>query len=95
MVHLLTLRSSVDTHWQRLISEWEIAHHQNETKASKAINGLDAHYTAALHNTEAVYAAAMREVEATCSTSTREAEATCTTAVREAEAARATQTSKL
>ena len=44
MVHLLTFRASVDTHWQRLISESEIAHCQNETKASEAINGVEACY---------------------------------------------------
>ena len=95
MVHLLTFRASVDAHQQRLISESEIPHHQNETKASKAINGVEAHYMVALHNTMAIYAAAMRKVEATHSASTIEVEATYATTVREAEAARAVQTSKL
>ena len=95
MVHLLTFRASVDAHWQRLISELEIAHCQNKTKASIAINRVEGHYMAAICNTEAVYAAAMREVEAVCSASTREVETICTTAVREADAARAVQTSKL
>ena len=91
MVHLLSFRAPVDAHWQRLISESEITHHQNETKALETVNGVEAHYLAALHDTEAVYAAAMREVEATHVASTREAEATHTTMVREAEAARAVQ----
>ena len=95
MVHLLTFRASVDAHWQRLISESEITHCQNETKASKAINVVEAHYTAVLCNTEAIYTAAMREVKATHSASTREVEAAHATAVREAEAARTAQTSKL
>ena len=95
MVHLLTFRALVDAHQQRLISESEIANCQNETKTSKAINGVEAHYTVALHDSEAIYVAAKREAEATCYTFTREAEATRTTAVREAEAARAVQTSKL
>ena len=95
MVHLLTFRASVDAHWWRLISELEITHCQNETEASKAINGVEAHYTVALHNTKAVYAAAMKEAEDTHLASTREAEATHVTAVREAEATRAVQTSKL
>ena len=42
MVYLLTFRTSIDAHWQRLISELEIAHCQNETKASDAINGVEA-----------------------------------------------------
>ena len=61
MVHLLIFRTSVDAHQQRLISESEIAHHQNETKT---INGVEACYLVALCNTEAVYAAAMRKAEA-------------------------------
>ena len=89
MVQLLTFRASVDAHQQRLISESEITHCQNETKASEAINGVEACYAVALCNTEAVYAAAMRGAEATHSASTREAEATHATAVREAEVVRA------
>ena len=95
MVHRLTFRASVDAHWQRLISELEIAHCQNETKTSKAIKGVEAHYMVALCNTEAICMAAMTEAGATHSASTRDAEAICATAVREAEAATAVQTSKL
>ena len=95
MVHLLTFRASVDAHWQRLISGPEITHCQNETKISKAINRVEAHYAVALCNTEAIYTAAMREVEADSSASPREAEAAHATAVREAEAARMAQTCKL
>ena len=95
MVHLLTFRASVNTCQQRLTSESETAHCQNETKASKAINGVEAHYVAALCNTEAIYTAAMRKAEATHLASTREAEATHATMMREAEAARTAQTSKL
>ena len=95
MVHLLTFRDSVDAHQQRLISESEITHCQNETKVSEVINGVEAHYMVALHDTKAIYAAAMTETKATHSASTREAEATHATAVREAEAARVAQTFKL
>ena len=95
MVYLLTFRALVDAHQQRLISESEIIHCQNETKASKAITGVEAHYMVALHDTVAIYVAVVREAEAAHLASTREVDATCTTAVREAEAARAAQTSKL
>ena len=37
MVHLLTVRTSVDTHQQRIISEMEVTHCQNEIKTSEAI----------------------------------------------------------
>ena len=95
MVHLLTFRASVDACQWRLISESEIAHCQNETKALEVINGIEACYSAVLCNTEAVYTAAMREAEATHLASAREVEATHATMVREAEATRAAQTSKL
>ena len=95
MVHLLTLKASIDTHQQKLISDKEIAHHQNETKTSEAIKEIKACYVAALSDAEATYAAAIREVEATHSASTREAEVIHTTAVRKAEAASVAQTSKL
>ena len=71
MVHLLTFRASVDSHQQRLISESETAHCQNETEALEAITGVEACYMVAHHNTKAVYAAAMREAEATHLASTR------------------------
>ena len=89
MVHLLTLRASVDACQWRLISETEIAHHQNETKTSEAIKEVKAHYMATLSDDEAAYVAAIREAEATHSASAREADA-CTTAVREAEVIHAT-----
>ena len=95
IVHLLTVRTSVNAHQRRLISESQITHCKNETKASETINGLETYYMAALHDTKAVYAAALRKVEATHTASTREVEATCTTTVKEAETARAVQTSKL
>ena len=84
MGHLLI----VDTHQQKLISEMEITHHQNETKTSEAIKEIKAHYVAALGD-------AIGEAEAAHSASVREAEVICTTAVRKAEAASAVQTSKL
>ena len=48
MVHLLTVRASIDACWQRIMSETEVAHHQNEIKTSEAIREVKAHYAAAL-----------------------------------------------
>ena len=95
MVHLLTLKASVDAHWQKLISEMEIAHCQNETKTSEVIKEIKACYMAALNDAKATYVAAIREVEAIHSASSREVEVTCATAVRKAAAASAARTSKL
>ena len=87
IVHLLTLKASIDACWQKLISETEIAHCQNESKTSEAIKEIKAHSVAALSNAEATHVAAISEAEAANSASTREAEVICTTAVRKAEAA--------
>ena len=95
MVHLLTLKASVDTYWQKLISEMEIVHHQNETKTSEAMKEIEAHSATALGNAKATYVTAIREAEATHTASTREVEGICTTAVMRTEAASAAQTSKL
>ena len=85
MVHLLTLKASTDACQQKLISEMENARHQNETKNSKAIKEIKAHYAAALGDAEATYVAAVRDAEATHSASAREVEVIHTTAVRKAE----------
>ena len=95
MVHLLTLKASIDPYWWKLISEMEIAYHQNETKTLEAIKEIKAHYVAALSNAEATFAAAIRKAVATHSASAREMEVICATAVRNAEAASVAQTSKL
>ena len=94
-VHLLTLKASVDAHWQKLTSETEITHHQNESKTSKAIKEIKACYAAALSGAKATYVAAIREAEATHSAFAREAEVIHTTAVRKVEAASVVQTFKL
>ena len=95
MVHLLTVRASVDAHQWKIISETEVAHHQNEIKTSEAIREVKACYAVTLSNAESAYGTAMRKVEATRSASTIKAEAVCATAVRKAEAASVVQASKL
>ena len=95
MVHLLTIRASIDAHQKRIMSEMEVAHHQNEIKTSEAIREVKACYAATLGDAEAAYVTAMRKVETAHSTSTSEVEAACTTAVRKAEAASVAQASQL
>ena len=95
MVHLLTIRASVDAHQQRIISEREVTHHQNEIKTSEAIREVNAHYMAALSNAKAAYVTAMRKAETAHSASTSEPEAVHATAVRKAEAASVVKASNL
>ena len=95
MVHLFTVRASIDTHWWRIMSETEVTHCQNEIKTSEAIREVKASYVATLGDTEATNTTAMRKTETTHSTSTSEVEAAHITTVRKAEAASAVQASKL
>ena len=75
MVHLLTVMASINTHWWRIMSETEVAHHWNGIKTSKAIREVKASYAATLGNAMATYVTAMRKVETTHLTSISEAEA--------------------
>ena len=95
MVHLLTIRASVDAHCQRIISETEVTHCQNEIKTSEAIREVKAHYATAISDAKSASATAMRKADAACSASTSKMEAVHTTAVRKAEAASVVQASKL
>ena len=95
MIHLLTIRASIDAHQQRIISETEVAHCQNEIKTSEAIREVKACYMATFSDAKSAYGTAMRKAEATHSASNSEGEAACTTAVRKAEAASAVEASKL
>ena len=95
MVHLLTVRASVDAHQWRIISETEVTHCQNKIKTSEAIREAKTHYTATLGDAEAVYVSAMRKMETARSASTNEAEAVCATTVRKADTASAAQALKL
>ena len=87
MVHLLTVMASIDTHQQRIMSETEVAHCQNEIKTSEAIREVKACYTAALSDAESAYGTAIRKAEAVHSASTSEVEAVHATTVSKAKAA--------
>ena len=95
MVHLLTIRASVDTHFQRIISETGVTHCQNEIKTSEDIREVKGCYAAVTSNAKSGYMTAMRKMEVTHSASTSKVEAICTTRVRKAEVVNAAQASKL
>ena len=95
MVHLLTIRASIDAHQWRIMSETEIAHCQNELKTSEAIREVKTSYMATLGDAKATYVTAMRKAETAHLSSTSEVEAAHATTVRKAEAASAAQASKL
>ena len=95
MVQLLTSRASIDTHHQRIISETEVSHCQNEINLAEAIREVKARYTSLISDTKSTYVTAMRKAEATHSVSTSEVEVISATGVRKAEAANVVQASKL
>ena len=74
MVHLLTTRALTDTHHQRIISETEVSHHQNEINLAEAIREVKAMYAATISDAESAYVTAMRKADAAHSASTSEVE---------------------
>ena len=95
MVYLLTARALIDTHCQRIISETEVSHCQNEINLAEAIREVKTRYATANGDAESAYATAARKVEATCSASTSEGKVISATGVRKAETANVVQASKL
>ena len=75
MGHLLMTRVSIDTCQRKQVLDFEMAIHQNEAKATKAIR-----------EAKACCGVAIREAETHSTTNIREAEAHCTTTIRETEA---------
>ena len=97
MGHLLMMRSSLDTHRWKQVSDFKMALHQNEAGATEAIREAKAHCGATIgkveahHNThirkaKAHHATLIREAEANCTSNVGEAEAICTSIIMEAEA---------
>ena len=86
MGHLLMTRTSLDTHQQKQVSDFEMALHQNEAEATKAIKQAKAHCGATIREVEACHTTHIREAEANCASIIRETEANCASIITEAEA---------
>ena len=61
---LLAIKFSTDTHWQRLISEFGMALHQNDSETTESINEAKAICTHSIQEAEDCCSVAIREVEA-------------------------------
>ena len=85
MGHLLTTRSSLDTHWQKQVLNFKMALHQNEAKATEAIREPKAHCGATIREAETCCTTHIRKAEADSASIVMEAEAHCTTDIRKAE----------
>ena len=85
MGHLLMTRTSLDTHQQKQVSDFEMALCQNEAKVTKAIKEAKAHCGAAIREAEACHSTLIREEEDDCTTIAVEVETCCTTSIRKAE----------
>ena len=66
MGHLFTTRASLDTHWRKQVSDFEMVLHQNEAKATKAIRQAKVHCGSEIREPEACCAADIREAESHC-----------------------------
>ena len=71
---LLVTKSSIDAHWQKLVSNYGIALCQNKSKTTESIKEAKAQ---CVHS--------IKKAEATCAHSIKEAEALCSTAIRKVE----------
>ena len=78
------IKSSIDAHQWKLVSEFGMTLCQNESKTKESIK-----------EAKALCAHSIREAEANCAHSIKEAEALCSTAIREAEAWGTSQASSI
>ena len=93
---LLAMRSTINAHWRKEVSNFGMALHQNEyemVKAIKAVKALcaqtirdmEAHCVALIIKAKVWHATCIKEAEADCAHTLAEAENSCSTAIREAE----------
>ena len=73
---LLMTRASMDTHWRKEVSNFQMALHQNEAITTEAIR-----------EAEALHAAAVREAKACCANIIHDAHTTCARTIRKVETA--------
>ena len=78
----LAVKSSIDACQQKLVSEFGMTLHQNESKTEESTK-----------EAKALCTCSIREADTNCAHSIKEAEAHCSTAIREAEALGASQAS--
>ena len=74
MVHLLSVRATIDMCCQWFLSETEVSHCQNKIDTSEATREIKAQYATAVRDAEAAYGTALRKAEAVCLASTSKAE---------------------
>ena len=60
---LLTIKSSIDTHWQKLVLEFGMALHENDSEAMESIKEAKAICTHSIQEAEDCCSVAIREAE--------------------------------
>ena len=85
MGYLLMTRVSLDAQWGKQVSDFKMALHWNEAKATEAIEEAKIHCGVASREAEAHHATLVREAEAHHTTLIREAEHDCATIIAEVE----------
>ena len=91
----LAIKSSIDTHQQKLVSEFGMTLHQNMSKTEESIKEAKVLCTHSIRKAEASCAHSIKEAEAKCAHSIKEAEAHCSTAIRQVETHGASQASSI
>ena len=74
VAHLLSSRATIDMCHQRVLSETEVGHCQNEINTSKAIREIKAQYASMIRDAEAAYGTTLRKAEAVHLASTSKVE---------------------
>ena len=99
---LLVMRSTINTHQRKEVSDFGMALHQNDSEITKAIKAAKALCAQTIREVEACcavlineaevwHATCIKEAEADCAHTLAEAENCCSTAIREAESQGASQ----
>ena len=89
----LAIKSSIDACRWKLVSQFGMTLHQNQSKTDESIKEAKALCAHSIREAEANCAHSIKEVEANCAHSIKEAEACCSTAIMEAETQGASQAS--
>ena len=75
---LLTTRVSMDAHWRKEVSDFQMALQQNEAQTTEIIREAEAVCTTAIREVKAHWANIIQDAEATCARTIREVETAST-----------------
>ena len=92
---LLVMKSSINTHWQKLVWELGMALHRNNSKTMESIKEAKAICTHSTQEAKTLCSTTIKEAETICSHYTQEAKTLCSMTIRKVEAWGASQADSL